>query len=142
VTNNQEQVLQSEPEMRARMLMLLAGRGAERLALGTVSSGAANDLEHASNMAYRMVTELGFGATLGPFSYAGLPERARAAAPCQDAIAEARSLIRGLEIECGELLVKHRRALDLLTARLLEHETVAGGVVDECLAASDLQLAA
>ena len=142
VTNDQEQILQSEPEMRARMTMLLAGRGAESLVLETVSTGAANDLERASNIAYRMVTEFGFGKTLGPFSYAGLPERDRQLADRQDAIAEARNLVREIESECGNLLRAHRHALDLLTAELLEHETVSGDVVDTCLKANVLQVAA
>ena len=142
VTNDQEQILQSEPEMRARMTMLLAGRGAESLVLETVSTGAANDLERASNIAYRMVTEFGFGKTLGPFSYAGLPERDRQLADRQDAIAEARNLVREIEIECGNLLRAHRHALDLLTAELLEHETVSGEVVDACLQGNVLQVAA
>lgn len=142
VTNDSEQILQSEPEMRARMTMLLAGRGAESLVLETVSTGAANDLERASNIAYRMVTEFGFGKTLGPFSYAGLPERDRQLADRQEAIAEARSLVREIESECVDLLRAHRHALDLLTAELLEHETVSGEVVDRCLEANVLQVAA
>ena len=142
VTNDQEQILQSEPEMRARMTMLLAGRGAESLVLETVSTGAANDLERASNMAYRMVTEFGFGKELGPFSYAGLPERDRQLADRQEAITEARDLIKEIEGECARLLRVHRQALDSLTAQLLEHETVSGDVVDDCLKANSLQVAA
>jgi cell division protease FtsH len=142
VTNDQELTLQSEPEMRARMSMLLGGRAAEQLVLHTVSTGAANDLERVSNMAYRMVTEFGFGKQLGPFSYAGLPERDRAQATCQEAISEARDMIKELEKECAALLRSHRRALDLLTAQLLEHETVSGEVVSTCIAANELPVAA
>src|SRR5688572_21574333 len=72
VTADTDSILQSEPEMRARMAMLLGGRGAEALVLGSVSTGAANDLEHVSSMAYRMVAEFGFSRSMGPFSYAGL----------------------------------------------------------------------
>ncbi|MCC6532729.1 MAG: AAA family ATPase [Burkholderiales bacterium] len=142
VTNEQDLTLQSEPEMRARMAMLLAGRAAELLLLRNVSTGAANDLERVSNMAYRMVTEFGFGKELGPFSYAGLPERDRPLATCQDAIAEARDLIKELEQECAALLRSNRRALELLTTQLLEHETVSGEVVSACIASNDLPAAA
>lgn len=134
VTNDQEIHLQSQTEMRARIAMLLGGRVAELLVLKDVSTGAANDLERVSNMAYRMVTEFGFGKQPGPFSYAGLPERDRPLANCQEAITEARELIREIEVECTALLRTKRRALDLLTAQLLEHETVDGAVVDACLA--------
>jgi len=142
VTNEQDLHLQSEGEMRARIAMLLGGRSAELLVLKTVSTGAANDLERVSNIAYRMVTEFGFGKQLGPFSYAGLPERDRQLATCQESISEARDLIRELEIECGVLLNKNRQALDLLVTQLLEHETVDGSVVEACLAANEIAVAA
>lgn len=136
VTNDQDARLQSEAQLRARIAMLLGGRAAERLVLRDASTGAANDLERASNLAYRMVTEFGLGGQSAPFSYAGLPERDRALARCADAIAEARTLISAIDAECTALLRERRRALEALAARLLEHETVGGPVVDECLAAA------
>lgn len=132
VTSDQDVTLQSEPELRARMTMLLGGRGAEALVLKTASTGAANDLEHVSNMAYRMVTEFGFSKNIGPFSYAGLPDRERQAGDSA-AITEAREIIKDIERLCAELLLANREALDRLTAELLEHETVSGQIVDECL---------
>ena len=134
VTREQDATLQSEPEVRARMTMLLAGRGAEALVLKTASTGAANDLEHVSRMAFRMVTEFGFSRDIGPFSYAGLPEQERQGVHAE-AIAEARAIAKEVESRCAELLLEHRGALELLTAELLEHETVSGAVVEQCLAA-------
>ena len=133
VTSDQDLTLQSEPELRARMTMLLAGRGAEALVLKTASTGAANDLEHVSNMAFRMVTEFGFSKAIGPFSYAGLPDRERQAGGNSEAISEARKTVKEIERICAELLVVNRDALERLTAELLEHETVSGAIVDECL---------
>jgi cell division protease FtsH len=133
VTSDEDALLQSEPELTARMTMLLGGRAAEALVLETASTGAANDLERVSNLAYRMVTEFGFSKGIGPFSYAGLPERDRQSGGYPEAIAEARDIIKGLERRCADLLLANRDALDRLTARLLEHETVSGEVVDACL---------
>ena len=133
VTSEQDVTLQSEPELRARMTMLLGGRGAEALVFKTASTGAANDLEHVSSMAYRMVTEFGFSKTIGPFSYAGLPERERQVGGYSEAITEAREIIKDIERRCAELLLMNRAALDRLTAALLEHETVSGAMVDACL---------
>jgi cell division protease FtsH len=133
VTSEQDVTLQSEPELRARMTMLLGGRSAEALVLKTASTGAANDLEHVSNMAYRMVTEFGFSKNFGPFSYAGLPDRERQAGGGSEAITEARETIKDIERQCAELLLANREALDRLTAELLEHETVSGEIVDACL---------
>ena len=133
VTQDQEVHLQSATEMRDRMAMLLGGRVAELLVLQEASTGAANDLERVSSMAYRMITEFGLGKEAGPFSFAGLPERDRPLANCSDAVAQARELIREVEAECMALLRAKRPGLDALTARLLECETVSGSVVDECL---------
>ena len=140
ITADNDAILQSEPEMRARMMMLLGGRGAEALVLGSVSTGASNDLEHVSSMAYRMVAEFGFSKSMGPFSYAGLPDQERRLADHPEAIAEAREIVKELERECAELLKAHRPALERLTAKLLEHETVSGAVVDECMAPHSAQL--
>ena len=134
VTDDQDVTLQSEAQWRNRMSMLLGGRGAEHLLLGSLSTGASNDLERVSNMAYRMVAEFGFSAALGPFSYAGLPERERRVNDHPEAIAEARAIVKDLEAECSRLLLRHRAALERLTQQLLEHETVPGSAVAECLA--------
>jgi cell division protease FtsH len=134
VTEDHDVTLQSEAQVRARMTMMLGGRGAEALVLGSISTGAANDLEHVSNMAYRMVTEFGFSKTIGPFSYAGLPDRERRLAEYPEVIAEAREIAKELERECAALLEANRAALERLTGELLEHETVEGSVVDDCLA--------
>ena len=85
-------------------------------------------------MARRMVTEFGFSKNIGPFSYAGLPDRDRQPGNHPEAIAEAREIIKEIECQCLELLQANRNALDRLTAKLLERETVSGEVVDECLA--------
>jgi len=133
VTTDADPILQSEPEMRARMTMLMGGRGAEELMLGSISTGAANDLEHVSRMAYRMVTEFGFSRNMGPFSYAGLPDQERRIADHPEAIAEAREIVKDIERECAALLAANRTALERLTTALLEHETVSGETVESCV---------
>jgi cell division protease FtsH len=137
VTDDCDVTLMSELELRARMTMLMGGRAAEALVLDTMSTGAANDLERVSNMAYRMVTEFGFSRGMGPFSYAGIPEKERQIGGYPEAIAEARGIIKEIENECAALLTTHRAALERLTAQLLEHETVPGSVVEECISRVD-----
>jgi cell division protease FtsH len=141
VTSDDDAMLKSEPDLRARMTMLLGGRGAEALVLETASTGAANDLERVSNLAYRMVTEFGFSKGIGPFSYAGLPERDRQSGSFPEAIVEARDIIKDIEKQCADLLRSHRGALDRLTTRLLEEETVDGDAVDDCLKTEGMRLA-
>ena len=84
-------------------------------------------------MAYRMVAEFGFSKAIGPFSYAGLPDRERQAGGDPAAVTEAREIIKDIERQCAELLLMNRQALERLTAALLEHETVNGEIVDACL---------
>src|SRR5690606_13399505 len=66
----EERLLLQEDELRGRLAVLLGGRAAERLVFGQVSTGASNDLERATQLAQRMVTEFGMSRALGPVAYA------------------------------------------------------------------------
>lgn len=59
----------SESELRDQLVVLLAGRAAERLVYQEVTVGAENDLERASMIARRMVMNWGMSPRLGPVSY-------------------------------------------------------------------------
>ena len=94
-------------------------------------------------MAYRMVTEFGFSRNIGPFSYAGLPERERQLADHPEGHRRgARTSSRSSRANAPRCCSRTRAALDRLTAELLEHETVSGDVVDDCLKANSIQVAA
>ena len=56
-------------ELKERIAMLLAGRVAEELTFGDYSGGASNDIERATEMARKMVTQLGMSEALGPIRY-------------------------------------------------------------------------
>jgi cell division protease FtsH len=58
-------------ELEARLAVLLGGRAAEALVFGEVSSGAADDLERATEIAREMVMRLGMDSTVGQVAYAG-----------------------------------------------------------------------
>jgi cell division protease FtsH len=133
VTQDEEHFLHTRSEMIARIEMLLGGRAAELLVLGEASSGASDDLKRASELAYKMVSEFGLGTTLGAFSYAALSSSTIPVGLHDELLAEARDLLEAAAGRCDANLVAHRQGLDSLVAALLEHETVAGTVVDECL---------
>lgn len=59
----------SEEELRQQLVVLLAGRAAEKLVFDEISVGAENDLERATSIARRMVTQWGMSERLGPVSY-------------------------------------------------------------------------
>lgn len=61
----------SKSEMMDEITQLLGGRVAEALVLEDVSTGASNDIERASQIARRMVTEYGMSESLGPIAYGG-----------------------------------------------------------------------
>ena len=72
LTQELDQHLKTEPELQNQLEMLLAGAAAEALMLGNTSTGAADDLKHASRLAYRMAGEFGFSPELGAFNYLAL----------------------------------------------------------------------
>ncbi len=65
----EDQYLLGERELKERMAVMLGGRAAELLIVGEASTGAANDLERATELARRMVTEFGMTEALGPVRY-------------------------------------------------------------------------
>jgi cell division protease FtsH len=59
----------SQPDLQARLAMLMAGRAAEKLQFDQFSAGAENDLQEATRLARRMVTHWGMSERLGPVAY-------------------------------------------------------------------------
>jgi cell division protease FtsH len=65
----EEKYLSTEPELKDQLAILLGGRVAEQLALGSASTGAQNDLEKATEIARNMICYLGMSEKLGPLIY-------------------------------------------------------------------------
>ena len=66
----EDQYLVGESELKNRMAVMLGGRAAELLVFNEPTTGASNDLERATEIARRMVTEFGMSEKLGPVRYA------------------------------------------------------------------------
>ena len=66
---DEDRMNMSEKEIRHNLVVLLAGRAAEKLVYDEFTVGAENDLERATSMARRMVTHWGMSDRLGPVSY-------------------------------------------------------------------------
>jgi len=127
--------LMTEPELRARLRVLMGGHSAERLLLGSASSGAENDLKEATRIASKMVANYGMSKSLGPAYYEHQSEHpflgqrigtdAGASAATLSAIeCEARDCLTAAAAEARELLTLHRGALERLVEALLERETL------------------
>ena len=65
----EERYLSTEDELKDQIAILLGGRVAEEVALGSISTGAQNDLEKASEIARNMVCSLGMSKKMGPLTY-------------------------------------------------------------------------
>jgi cell division protease FtsH len=138
-----ERHLYTEGYLKDGLAIRMGGRVAEQLVFGQTSTGAANDLAGATDLATRMVREFGMSPTLGPVGFAsGSPlflgtEEVRSrpyAEQTQRVIdEEVASLLRQAEGRATAMLTDHRDALERLTELLLERETVDGTDVDEVL---------
>lgn len=143
----EDRYLLSEGELQTQLAVLLGGRVAEALVLGEISTGAADDLARATDLARRMAAEYGMSPKLGPVRLAadpqatylglqqGLDARVSPATSAQ-VDAETRRIVEAAVSQAWALLETHRAALERLAARLGEQETVDGNEVAAILAES------
>jgi cell division protease FtsH len=136
-----ERHMYGEDYLHDSLAVRLGGRAAELVVLGQGSTGAANDLAGATDLATKMVREFGLSETLGPVGYPeggsvflgsggpGMSSRPFAEATQAEIDREVAKLLREAEKRAIELLQGHRSVLDALTNLLLEDETVDGSEV-------------
>jgi cell division protease FtsH len=133
-----ERHLYGEDYLKESLAVRLGGRAAELVELGQGSTGAANDLATATELATRMVREFGLSAALGPVGYpeggsvflggggSGLSSRPFAEATQAVIDGEVARLLREAEETAITLIRTHRTELTALTTLLIEKETVDG----------------
>ncbi len=121
----------------AKLRCLMAGRVAEELALGSITTGASGDIQEATRTARQMVFEWGM-SPLGFMAVTSGDEREPHASPqtLHEAEAHVRALLENNYAATVELLAAHRAALDAIAADLLARETISGDDVRRLLAAS------
>ena len=136
-----ERHLYGEDYLRESLAVRLGGRAAELVELGQGSTGAANDLASATDLATKMVREFGLSAALGPVGYpeggsvflggggSGLSSRPFAEATQATIDAEVSRLLREAEETAVSLIRSHDYELGQLVELLLEKETVDGAEV-------------
>ncbi len=123
-----------------RIVVAMGGRIAEKLVFGVSSSGAANDLMNATELATRMVREFGMSERVGPMAWGSesevfLGEELGQPRKYSDETArvideEVERILRDAEARCKEILTEYRHSLDLIARALLEHETIDGAEVE------------
>ena len=140
----EDRYLLRESYIADELVKLLGGRMAEDLVFGEVSSGAADDLARATDMAGKMVREWGMSDRIGPMAWRGgtgqvfLGEDMGRPREYSDEMAsviddEIESILRTAEQRCRDLLTENRHGLDLVARSLLEHETIDGDEVSRLL---------
>jgi cell division protease FtsH len=127
--------IQTQPELESRLAVLLGGYAAERLVLGSVSSGAANDLKQATEIAFKMVAHFGMSDKLGPVfhehkvEHPFLGQKLATDGGTSDVTVrqiedEVRTFIVEAQREAERRVNDHRVELDSLVDALLEKETL------------------
>ncbi len=124
----------SRNELLGRIAMLMGGRTAEELVFGEITTGAYDDIEQATRLARKMVTEFGMSDAIGPQRLTAATDEpylgrdgTRAAMSNQVAAvvdAEIKRILDEAHERARVILTEHRSTLDLLAARLIERETL------------------
>lgn len=134
----EDRYLMGQSELEGKVDVLLGGRVAERLVIGEVSTGAANDLQRATDLVRAMLTQYGMGQSLGPVTLPRrnqpvfLPSESSILPPAQEysehtAAAlddELRQTMDKREKHVEEILAGHRDLLETIATRLLEKEVL------------------
>ncbi len=131
----EDRYLQSKTEFEDKIAGLLGGNASERLVFGDTTTGASNDIEKATDLARRMVTEFGMSDRLGPLSFGKRDElvflgreigeqRNYSDEVAKQIDEEVRAIIDHAYERAMDVLVTHRDKLNALAEKLVAEETV------------------
>lgn len=140
----EDRYLITRGEILDRVTMALAGRAAEELVFSEISTGAQDDLERATKMVRRMITEFGMSKDLGPMTYGDKQDTpflgrdlARGRNYSEEVAAAIDREISHIVGSCYkkglDILKKHRDKLELVANRLIEKESIEGSELEELL---------
>lgn len=130
----EEKYLQTKEELHDRLVSLLGGRAAEEIVFGNVTTGAANDIEQATNIVTNMITRFGMSKRFGLMGLATVESEylgGGARLTCSDRTAadvdtEVMETLKECYDEAKALLSGNRELMDKLAAHLIEKETISG----------------
>ena len=130
----EEKYLQNKDELMARLVTLVAGRAAEEIVFGRLTTGAANDIEKATKIAKAMITQYGMSDRFGLMNLATVDDpylNGNARLDCSDETAaqideEVKNMLKECYEEAKQLLTENRDVLDKIAHYLYDHETITG----------------
>jgi cell division protease FtsH len=137
----EDRFLWTKAQFEDMISVAMAGQITEELIFNEISTGASNDIERATGLARRMVTEYGMSKTLGPLAFGRKEELVFLGREISeqrnysDEIAyqidkEIRSIIDEAYERAKTVLIEYRDKLDAIAMILMEHETVDGAEVE------------
>jgi cell division protease FtsH len=143
----EERFLNSREDLAGQIATLLGGRSAEEIVFGKITTGAANDLQRATDIAEQMVGTYGMSDTLGPLAYDkqgggrflggnNNPRRAVSDATAQAIDREVRGLVDRAHDQALSILRQNMALLETISQKILEKEVIEGDDLREMLSAS------
>ncbi|MEM9487322.1 MAG: ATP-dependent zinc metalloprotease FtsH, partial [Cyanobacteria bacterium P01_F01_bin.116] len=134
----EDRFLRSAEELKGQIATLLGGRSAEEVVFGSITTGAANDLQRATEVAEQMVTTYGMSDVLGPLAYdkgqqssfldSGMPNARRnmSEATARAIDAEVKGLVDAAHDQALNILRNNRDLLESISQQLLNEEVIEG----------------
>jgi cell division protease FtsH len=141
----EDRFLMDEAELRGQIATLLGGRSAEEVVFNSITTGASNDLQRATDLAEQMVTTFGMSKILGPLAYQqgtrpmfldnGMPNARRSMSDetAQAIDSEVKEIVETAHQKALETIKHNRDLLETITLQLLETETIEGEKLHQLL---------
>ncbi|WP_165243672.1 ATP-dependent zinc metalloprotease FtsH [Paludisphaera soli] len=140
----EDRVSYNESQIKARLYNAMGGRAAERLIYNDLSTGAAQDLDHATRLVRKMVTQWGMSERVGPVSFRSSSEhpflgremsepRDHSEHMQQIIDEEVARILREAEEHAFRLLEEHRDELERLTEALIEKEVLTESEITQLI---------
>jgi len=146
----EDRYLMTKEELCDTLAAILGGRAAEEIVFGEISTGAANDLQQATQMAERMVKEFGMSQRIGLVAHRtdrsqqllGMPpaDRAYSDETAKLIDAEVKAIIDAEYARAKDLLAEHRQALEDVVEILFENEVMDGDQLRNVLVENGIEL--
>ena len=141
----EDRFLLNEAELRGQIATLLGGRAAEEVIFGSITTGASNDLQRATDLAEQMVTSYGMSEVLGPLAYdkgqqnnflgGGMnARRAVSDETAKEIDKEVKGIVETAHQEALSILKENKELLETISEQLLEKEVIEGNGLREMLA--------
>ncbi|MCB9669009.1 MAG: ATP-dependent zinc metalloprotease FtsH [Alphaproteobacteria bacterium] len=138
----------TKSELLNRIVSLFGGRAAEALVFGDVTTGAQNDIQRATDIARKMVTEYGMSKRIGAVNYGPRNENAfgigfasgSTASPhtAEEIEQEVRAILDRCNTRAMEILIRNRPLLEDMSLYLYENEVLEGDIMQDYLSRSVL----